>query len=116
MGTNYYTVMDEPCEHCGHRSDGLHIGKSSFGWAFSFAPYPDHGLTSWAAWRAYLEKRQIRDEYGDPVSLDELSAMVEAKKHLWTHETAPAEAWGTYARRGSIDPEGYRFSDTADFS
>lgn len=126
MGTNYY-VKDEtepkpPCECCGRpfdddRDDPLHIGKSSSGWKFLFAPYPDLGLTSWAEWKVFLADKTIVDEYGTETSLQELADLVEAKQSGGIcAETASSSQWGPFSRSENKDGEGYRFSTTADFS
>lgn len=105
MGTNYYVESDPPCPTCGHEKERLHIGKSSLGWQFLFAPYPDLGLTSWKAWRAYLEKRPglIRDEYGRAMPLDEFAALVASKQ----------DDLGAEERH---DSDGFRFARDWDFS
>jgi hypothetical protein len=45
-----------------------HIGKSSYGWAFSFRGYRDKELTSWQAWKEFLKDKRIKDEYGEDVT------------------------------------------------
>lgn len=117
MGTNYYTVEDDPCPCCERPFERLHIGKSSAGWAFLFAPYPDLGLTSKQAWMVYLETRGIRDEYGSEIPLEELKEVIDGKQGLWTSQTAPRYAWGPSSRDcESLDRDGFRFANTADFS
>lgn len=115
MGTNYYAQIGF-CECCKRPGEELHIGKSSSGWAFLFMPHPDRGLTTWAAWKDYLATVPIKDEYGDDVVLAELIALVDAKQGQWTHETCPDSAWGPYPRTGSMDPDGYCFSEHREFS
>lgn len=117
MGTNYYTAGDPPCPCCGRGGEELHIGKSSFGWQFLIAPYPERGLTSFKAWREFLADKRIRDEYDEEVTLDELVKLVEAKQaEGMNSQNAPASAWGPGSRDcETADPEGYRFSTTADF-
>lgn len=125
MGTNYYVDADSApvaCTHCG-RSDRvpepLHIGKSSSGWAFCFAPYPDLSLISWEAWRSYLLSRQerIRDEYGHAVPLVDLETAIRLSHGDWTAKTAPDTAWGPSSRDGDfIDADGYWFARSAEFS
>lgn len=115
MGTNYYVKLD-PCPHCGRGAGELHIGKSSAGWEFLFMAHPGHGLTSWAAWQAFIQGREggpIVDEYGEVKTLDWLRELVERKQGLWNSETAPAESWGPFSREGAeySDAEGYRFSN-----
>lgn len=120
MGTNYYT--DDPrCDHCGRDGERFHIGKSSAGWKFLFAPYPEHGLTSWRAWQAFLANRVIVDEYGDVIDLADLKRLVETKQCGGLDgNNAPESMYGRpIGRRGDIetmDDQGYRFSTTADFS
>lgn len=75
MGTNFHTDADPTCNNPAH-TDALHIGKSSAGWKFGFRAYDDRGLTSWAAWRAFLKGREIRDEYGHTLTLDEFAERV----------------------------------------
>jgi len=122
MGTNYYTTAEPPCEKCGRGSEQLHIGKSSAGWKFLFAPYPEHGLTSWRAWQTFLTNRVIQDEYGAIVDLADLKALVEAKQGdgMLDGATAPESMYGRpLGKRSDIetaDEYGYRFSTTADFS
>lgn len=69
------------------------------GWAFLFRGYADdpQPLTTAQQWFAYLEGRQIRDEYGVPVTLDDLKALVASKKH-------DRIAWSD---RKQLDPEGH---------
>ncbi|TNC14946.1 hypothetical protein FF100_05060 [Methylobacterium terricola] len=116
MGTNYYVDFKPPCPCCGEGGEKLHIGKSSGGWEFLFAPYPEHGLTSFAAWKDYLKDRTILNEYGDTITLADLINIVEAKKGGWTSRTAPASSWGPSPRDCEwSDAEGYRFSNTSEF-
>lgn len=107
MGTNYYTK--KRCDCCGHIADEheLHIGKSSGGWKFHFAPYPERGLISWRAWRLYLASGvPIFDEYGEPCSFEKFVMLVEAKQEALNNELGA----------GVVDREGYGFSTTDDFS
>lgn len=103
MGTNYYTAPEPACKCCGHAPERLHIGKSSAGWSFLFAPCPELKLTSWRAWKAYLEGREIIDEYGEGHTLEDFSALVEAKVN------------GRGSAEDTTDPDGYRFSTSCDF-
>jgi hypothetical protein len=63
MGTNYY-VIENLCECCNRYEKVYHIGKSSYGWAFTFRGYRDKELTSWQAWKEFLKNKHIKDEYG----------------------------------------------------
>lgn len=125
MGTNYYTKSK--CECCGAISEdrNLHIGKSSVGWKFLFAPYPEQGLTTWKAWRHYLAKTgaPIFDEYGTQHTLAKLIYLVESKQKPdnLDAENANESQYGPMPKHERVyhetaDPEGYRFSTTDDFS
>jgi len=124
MGTNYYAFSD-PCSHCG-RSDGrVHIGKSSIGWQFLFAPLDranGEGIYSWKAWKLYLADKRIVNEYGDAVSLAELVDIVENKQTSGLCAlTATRDQYGPYSeserrQHEYKDDDGYRFCTTADFT
>lgn len=121
MGTNYYVKTERkgPCPTCGHEPDNepLHIGKSSAGWKFLFAPYPELGLTSWAAWQAYLRDKTIEDEYGQELSLDALQQLVLSKQDGIDATNASPVEWGPFRRdMETSDAEGFRFCETAHFS
>ncbi len=79
MGTNYY-VAKNLCECCNRYDEEYHIGKSSFGWAFSFQGYREERLVSWRAWKEFLKNKTIKDEYGDSMSYEDFVAMVETYK------------------------------------
>lgn len=125
MGTNYYTK--KRCAHCGSaiKEEMLHIGKSSGGWKFLFAAYPNMGLTSWKAWRMYLSDGDvhIEDEYGVPETFSGFVRLVETKQRPDALDAmnATTSQWGPTPaeerhKYENADPEGYRFSTSSDFS
>lgn len=73
MGTNYYLVTKKRPEierKIFHMlSDGIHIGKSSYGWCFSLHVYPEHGINNLTDWEALIEssKGNIYNEYSDSI-------------------------------------------------
>lgn len=79
MGTNYYVVKNE-CECCNRYDEEYHIGKSSYGWAFSFQGYKAERLVSWKSWKEFLKTQSIRDEYGDRIPYEEFVEMIEGVK------------------------------------
>lgn len=84
MGTNYYIIKDV-CPHCGRGGDRLHIGKSSYGWHFSLHVIPEEGLTSLVDWKKYFmdhPKDQIRDEYGQNITAEEMMKIITERS--WT--------------------------------
>jgi hypothetical protein len=113
MGTNYYQLTDR-CEHC-KRCNRRHIGKSSFGWTFTFHAIPDDRIESYADWLRELEKQpDIEDEYGNPVTVEEFKQLVESKKSQEMNHTTYCMTNGhdrEYAMRNChLDDEGHSFS------
>lgn len=110
MGTNYYAYTDM-CPHCGRGDEGLHIGKDSYGWTFSW-----HALSevmdgvevkSCREWYEFLERDgvTIKSEYGDVISLDDFRKLVDGKrseKHNQTKEYPDNYCW--------LDSDGCSFS------
>ena len=86
MGTNYFLHKPPSCggvcaEHC--HGEEIHLGKSSAGWSFTFQAFPDTGppVMDFASWKAQLDgPGEIRDEYGQPVTAQELLDTVESKR------------------------------------
>lgn len=79
MGTNYY-VAENRCDCCQRYDRTHHIGKSSWGWSFSFRGYREERLVSWQAWREFLQDRQIVDEYGRFIDYGDFCHMIETVK------------------------------------
>jgi len=78
MGTNYY-LHQEPCPHCKHQPEPLHIGKSSGGWCFSLHVIPELGLNSLEDWKELCQDQYtytIKDEYGYIISLQKLLGII----------------------------------------
>jgi len=113
MGTNYY-IDKNRCECC-HRSDReYHIGKSSYGWSFTFQGYRWNSLTSWKEWKAFLQDQTIVDEYGEVVPYDTFVQMVEEYKHPANnklHHNIEAKKQGCFNPEHDWDDEdGYSFT------
>ena len=90
MGTNYYVAKNK-CDCCNRYDKEYHIGKSSWGWAFTFQGYKYDNLTSWKLWKEYLregttpqplrnQEIYIVDEYGEFVDYDDFVKMIETVK------------------------------------
>ena len=67
MGTNYY---------CGD----LHIGKSSYGWEFTFQAHPKHDIMCKNDWDMYLKDKRIIDEYDRELTFEEFQDVVVPSK------------------------------------
>ena len=110
MGENYYHVRNV-CPTCGRGDEREHIGKSSAGWSFSFHTDPDLPR-SFAEWRERLKEGEIRDEYGERITLEEFTAMVERKKGGRNHAAECGPQRDPRSRyRDFVDPEGHSFSE-----
>ncbi len=79
MGTNYY-VASNLCECCDRYDTEYHIGKASFGWAFSFHGYRPERPVSWQAWKEFLKDKVIMDEYGERIDYDWFVHYIESEK------------------------------------
>jgi hypothetical protein len=91
MGTNYYWHV-KPCPTCAHPENKCHIGKSSYGWSFTF-----HALDASESpigrpvvcandWREVFKgEGKIVDEYGEEHTKEAFWAMVERKKDGLNH-------------------------------
>lgn len=79
MGTNYY-VVSNCCDKCNRYDEEYHIGKSSYGWAFSFRGYRSERLVSWAAWKEFLKNKIIMNEYGERIDYDWFVQYIENEK------------------------------------
>ncbi len=107
MGTNYY-IHPNTCEKCGRSDDAIHLGKSSFGWSFGIQANGFTEYKNWEQMKEWLKGKQIKDEYGEDVSLDDFIKLVESKKDIEDPETD----WGSSA---PVTIDGYKFFDH-DFS
>ena len=101
MGTNYYMAVNA-CPHC-HRSESeLHIGKSSGGWCFGLNTHPDNGIESLDDWRAAWANNRIRDEYGSPISAEEMDRTITERKPWQGRELARHTVDGRFCLANAI--------------
>ena len=111
MGTNYYYIKNA-CKTCGHSDNREHIGKSSWGWTFSF--HETFDCKSWKDWQEQLisGEGEIFDEYGDLVGFEDFKKIVEDRAHPSGEMKNHAKEYpsGSY-----LDSEGHSFS-CGDFS
>lgn len=95
--------MPPACPHCGRSDPPEHVGKSSYGWSFSFQT--GEGMPrSWAEWKQRLAGERIEDEYGSTVSLSDLETIVEETRGGRNHARE-------YPRGSYLDAEGHSFSE-----
>lgn len=115
MGTNYYVrtpACENACAHCSE-SQLIHLGKTSAGWRFLFQANPEWPREdAFTAWKKLAASGPIEDEYGHPLTLDELLAMAEARRDLRSH-LAPQPDLGRYRPDAGHDFEagGHDFTD-----
>jgi hypothetical protein len=88
MSTNYYLHEKPDCECCGRTYEPLHIGKSSFGWAFSLHVIPEEGINTLDDWRDRWSRKgsYIRNEYGDRISIADMETTITYRRDV-IHDT-----------------------------
>ena len=120
MGTNHY-VRKNHCECCSRHDREYHIGKSSWGWAYTFQGYPYMKLDSWKNWKEFLKNEVIIDEYGDVIPYDEFVQMVETYKapgfkrddgHVNKSHHSYCKDNGYLTECDWVDEDGYSFTTT----
>lgn len=111
MGTNFYT-HSKTCESCGHKPEGIHLGKSSVGWQFSFQYNGGEYYKNVEEMKAWLADKEIEDEYGESVSHKKFWDMVAAKQteDNLNHAKMMHKEYPSYRDREYII-DGYSFSD-----
>lgn len=106
------------------RCRDVHLGKSSYGWSFSFRGYRDdyenQRITSFKEWTSFIEKEIgkggiIFDEYDDKISLPILLKKIDSKKSGQNHAVYAKDKSETgysysHAGRCAVDEEGNSFS------
>lgn len=80
MGMNYYT-QTKKCPTCGHKPEGIHLGKASVGWQFSFQYNGGQFYKNVEEMKAWLSDKEIENEYGEPVTHEEFWAIVSKKQN-----------------------------------
>lgn len=113
MGTNYYAVKNGPST-----KEPIHIGKSSYGWLFSFQAQNEPWNDPPVVWNSITQVRDwlkkytvdsneyvIMDEYDDVISFDDFFAKVEAKQNDPHCKNNPDNF--SYSR----NVDGYRFTE-----
>ena len=124
MGTNYY-VAENKCECCNRYDEKYHIGKQSYGWAFTFRGYKYDGLVSWQDWKEFLRDQIIMNEYGDQVPYKDFVEMVETwgsptyvrendgvRRQNRTHNDEGRKSGWFRPEHDWDDQDGYSFGDT----
>lgn len=88
MGTNYY-VIPKRCDKCGRHDEPIHLGKSSMGWSFGLQANDWQYYKNWQEMQAWLQDKEIENEYGESCTPQDFIAMVERKKD--TEDPEPVE-------------------------
>ena len=79
MGTSYYANINT-CPTCKRPEDKIHLGKSSFGWKFSFQYNAGLYYKNVQEMREWMKDKDIYDEYGEKTTHDEFWKMVKEKQ------------------------------------
>lgn len=118
MGTNFYLfhpahpITDDPWGDEGDERYGLHIGKSSVGWRFSWRAHPDRGIRSRADWETLFTEGDaaIFDEYGALVPLAEFR-----QRAFHEHRNPDHRLRGDLYDGDYLDLDGERFTSVPFF-
>lgn len=118
MGTNYYVRTpgcSEACPHCSE-STLIHLGKSSAGWRFLHRADPTWDRPdALRLWEHRARRGPIENEYGQPITLDELMDMIREKQSGRAHPgpMPPGfipELWDSF-RKSDFTVDGFDFCD-----
>ena len=117
MGTNYYLYnRNKVCECCNRtdEEDILHIGKSSYGWSFSFRGYTEKYnspiIKDVKEWISQISNPDsfIMDEYNNEISKDEFWGLVHSKENDRNHALLYKE--GNWTDEAGNSFSGHEFS------
>jgi len=114
MSCNYYIKARTTCACCARPYENVMIGKSAWGWKFSFRTYEQdstevrhgclpHPVNSYSEWISALKDADIIDENNNPISLDELVDLIESKQGHESHSAL-------YPRYSFTDEQGYEMA------
>lgn len=112
MGTNYYTAT-KVCRECGNKPEGIHLGKSSAGWQFTFQYNGGTYYKNVQEMKEWLADKQIENEYHEQVSHEKFWKMVEEKQkpENLNHAKEMLANYPAYTHAREHLIEGYSFSD-----
>ena len=100
---NYYIKLNE-CKKC-KRYDKIHLGKSSYGWQFSFQYNDGKYYKDIKEMKKWLKDKTICDEGGKEISYKDFWAMVKSKMNGACHcKECPDDLT-------SFNIEGYNFTN-----
>jgi len=119
MGTNYYANV-KPCKCCKKPEKQMHIGKSSYGWTFTFHAVDEwesidkKPINSWKRWQEVLSSPDITitNENDEDVSMEDFRKLVESKKKERNNHVAYCRQKGSAysCRKDFMDDEGNAFT------
>jgi len=103
MGCNFYT-KSKKCKERGSELGGLHLGKASMGWTFSIQANGYKYYKNWKQMKEWLKDKELEDEYGTELSLEDFIVWVESRKAIKDPE---ATKWSDGVKKIG----GYKFCD-----
>lgn len=80
MGTNYYWYGKKDCKCCGRNDEGIHIGKSSYGWCFSLHMDDELKIHDLKDWVKVWEKGIIKSEYNEKITPKKMFKIITQRK------------------------------------
>ena len=111
MGTNYYAKATA-CATCGHKPEGIHLGKSSCGWQFTFQYNKEKYYKNIKEMKKWLKDKRIINEYGEDVSNKEFWAMIETMKNGLSHYNYVKNKQSEFFGEHELLIDGYSFINT----
>lgn len=96
MGTNYYLEGYKPRKLASEPAEQkLHIGKSSYGWAFALHVIPEQGIRDLPDWTKLFHEggTRIVDEYNREISRAEMVGIIVDRTRLVPNEPRKDQAF-----------------------
>lgn len=111
MGTNYYTKTTT-CAACNHKPEGIHLGKYSCGWQFTFQYNGGKYYKNIKEMKKWLKDKRIVNEYGEDVTNKEFWAMIEKMKNGLSHYDYVKNKQSEFFGEHELLIDGYSFINT----
>ena len=70
------------CKECGHKPDGIHLGKSSAEWQFCFQHNGRKYYKNVKEMKEWLKDKQIENEYGEIITSKDFWKMIEEEQRI----------------------------------
>lgn len=115
MSTEYYYYANIPCPHCKVKPPPRRIGKSSAGWTFALATYPEKDIRDLPDWRRLFKVRgsTIENEYDEVIAVKDMLAIITGRHNL--RKTIPPTAEFLRMNHATLGPNGLLRRNTDEY-